>query len=294
MKTDKQIHLLQKEVGEQLYKETLSYDRIVIDRQIFQEITKKMQKLPDNPIWNWLPFLKKGAFIAKDKNYTDYIIFTMMESDGLSYTIKAASFQGKFREGNTPYYWNYTCVFHVYTEVNEGEQSLEIAIGDFSDAKTEILKKQKQFQYQERYVDQLLTTGLQDRLLNFLTFLKTMSYINYISEYPELKVIEKDPEKKVEKKSKRTDDKPSGNPASKAAANSSNSVRNIMLNGIRIITSDTKAASGLRSRKPHKFTGSWNVRGHYRHYHSGKVIYIQPYEKGTGRKRNSKVYHLEK
>jgi len=32
---------------------------------------------------------------------------------------------------------------------------------------------------------------------------------------------------------------------------------------------------------------AWGVRGHYRHYKSGKVVYIQPYTKGSGRLKDS-------
>jgi hypothetical protein len=37
--------------------------------------------------------------------------------------------------------------------------------------------------------------------------------------------------------------------------------------------------------------GEFSVRGHYRHYKNGKVVWINPYKKGTG-KTKSKVYRL--
>lgn len=37
---------------------------------------------------------------------------------------------------------------------------------------------------------------------------------------------------------------------------------------------------------------AWGVRGHYRHYKSGKVVYVRPHIKGTGRKKTT-VYKFE-
>ncbi|MBR5436920.1 MAG: hypothetical protein IK120_08680, partial [Muribaculaceae bacterium] len=37
--------------------------------------------------------------------------------------------------------------------------------------------------------------------------------------------------------------------------------------------------------------GIFNVRGHYRHYKNGNVIWINEYQKGTGKKK-SKTYKL--
>lgn len=33
---------------------------------------------------------------------------------------------------------------------------------------------------------------------------------------------------------------------------------------------------------------AFSVRGHYRHYKSGKVVYIQPYEKGAGKEKDKR------
>lgn len=41
---------------------------------------------------------------------------------------------------------------------------------------------------------------------------------------------------------------------------------------------------------------AFSVRGHYRHYKSGKVVFVQPYEKNTGKekdKRNKIVKIME-
>lgn len=38
--------------------------------------------------------------------------------------------------------------------------------------------------------------------------------------------------------------------------------------------------------------GEFTVRGHYRHYASGKVAWIAEYRKGTGKKKKSKTYKM--
>lgn len=42
-------------------------------------------------------------------------------------------------------------------------------------------------------------------------------------------------------------------------------------------------ASKIRSKKIVRVAECWSVRGHYRHYKSGKVVYIKPFEKGTNK-----------
>lgn len=38
--------------------------------------------------------------------------------------------------------------------------------------------------------------------------------------------------------------------------------------------------------------GVFSVRGHYRHYRDGKVVWIAEYSKGTGKKKKSKTYRM--
>lgn len=43
-------------------------------------------------------------------------------------------------------------------------------------------------------------------------------------------------------------------------------------------------------RKYQKHTESWGVRGHYRKYKSGRVVWVRPYTKGKSEKREDKEY----
>lgn len=41
------------------------------------------------------------------------------------------------------------------------------------------------------------------------------------------------------------------------------------------------------TRKINYTCEAWNVRGHYRHYKTGKIIYVKPYIKGSGKVKNT-------
>lgn len=45
-------------------------------------------------------------------------------------------------------------------------------------------------------------------------------------------------------------------------------------------------------RKYERHTESWGVRGHYRTYKSGRVVWVRPYTKGDAEKRNDKEYFV--
>lgn len=62
-------------------------------------------------------------------------------------------------------------------------------------------------------------------------------------------------------------------------------VQTISLNSLRFKTVDRKTVNMLKSKKIHRVAESWSVRGHYRHYKSGKVIFIEGFEKGKNRKQ---------
>ena len=75
------------------------------------------------------------------------------------------------------------------------------------------------------------------------------------------------------------------NPSGKSFQKQANSVQVISLNSLRFKTANKKVANVLKSKKVHRITESWSVRGHYRHYKSGKVIFIESFEKGKNRKQ---------
>ena len=77
------------------------------------------------------------------------------------------------------------------------------------------------------------------------------------------------------------------NPNNKSFQKQVGSVQVISLNSLRFKTENKKVANMLKSKKVHRIAESWSVRGHYRHYKSGKVIFIESFEKGKNRKQVS-------
>lgn len=75
------------------------------------------------------------------------------------------------------------------------------------------------------------------------------------------------------------------NPSGKSFQRQADSAQVISLNSLRFKTANKKVANMLKSKKIHRMAESWSVRGHYRHYKSGKVIFIESFEKGKNRKQ---------
>lgn len=103
---------------------------------------------------------------------------------------------------------------------------------------------------------------------NIIGFIRVMAFINYLSEHPELKEMENKADVGKSRKKISADKQPA-------------SV--ISLNGIRVISSNEKLTRKLRSKTRQRLTEAWCVRGHCRHYKTGKTVYIKPYMKGSGK-----------
>lgn len=99
-----------------------------------------------------------------------------------------------------------------------------------------------------------------------------MAFINYLSEHPELKEMENKADEGKSRKKISADKQPARK-----------SPRVISLNGIRVISSNEKLTRKLRSKTRQRLTEAWCVRGHCRHYKTGKTVYIKPYMKGSGK-----------
>lgn len=93
----------------------------------------------------------------------------------------------------------------------------------------------------------------------------------------------KHPEEKRKERHTRSHNK--NNSSSKSFQKQTDSVQVISMNSLRFKTANKKVANMLKSKKVHRMAESWSVRGHYRHYKSGKVIFIESFEKGKNRKQ---------
>ncbi len=278
MKTAKQIYLRMEEKGKEFLAQIKSLDKIIVTEETLKKIFngKEAKKVNTSPI------LQKGVSIQQADDMEDYMIFNVTAREEDSFTFHCESFQIYHgRDGvpdDTPL-WEYS----ADVKITYGEE-VKIEIANFDDAFVSIYRKQKFLDKANKHMDETVDGSTK----NIVGFLRVMAYINYLSEHPEYKNIEKkeysdkptqeeaDTDKRAHsstpenKRPNNTDKVPRGNP-----------VQAITINGIKVISSDEKLSKKLSSKKRQKLTESWTVRGHYRHYKSGKTVYVNPYTKGS-------------
>lgn len=285
MKTAKQIYFRMEEKGKELFAQIKSLDKIIVTEDTLRKIFKGQEAKKVNTS----PILQKGVSIQQADDMEDYMIFNVTARDEDSYTFHCESFQIYYGRGDsvpdgTPL-WEYSADI----KITYGED-VKIEIANFDDAFVSIYRKQKLPDKADKHMDKTVDDSTQ----NIVGFLRVMAYINYLSEHPEFKTIEKNEEAdKNVQMSLVPDKKPSDSdshssfPARKKKSEEKNKVplknpvHSITINGIRVISADEKLNKKLSSKKRQRLTESWNVRGHYRHYKSGKTVYVNPYTKGS-------------
>lgn len=121
-------------------------------------------------------------------------------------------------------------------------------------------------------------------------FLSVMRIVNYLIEHPEEKTLSK------KRKSSESDGSKPTTPKNSAKTDEAPKQKIFSLNSIQFRTTNPKTEKTIKSRKWERVTDCWDVRGHYRHYKSGKTVYIAPYEKGADRNKGvkqGKLFKLE-
>lgn len=266
MKTNKQIRLLMIERGLELQQKEQELDQVIVTQEDVNSCFKKQDGANFAGLLNGTPILQKGTFIQKTDSFTDHLLFEVYETSENGFKMHCQTFQ--ISNTNESPLWCYDCDAHL---VN-GED-IEIQFHSFSNAHTSIFTKQKRGELAQKHIDE----HINEYTANILTMYKVMAWINWLSEHPEIKKIEKD-EKNLPK-----------NRAKNIEHNANNSSQvslpprlphTIRINGIRVISTDTQLVRKLKSKTRQHLTETWCVRGHYRHYKNGKVIYISPYTKG--------------
>ena len=84
MKTNKQIYLMMENVGRELYQTINSLDQIVITKAEFDKCFSGVE-IPT--ILNSFPVLKKGVFIQKVDNFSDFLIFEVADIKDTGYKL---------------------------------------------------------------------------------------------------------------------------------------------------------------------------------------------------------------
>lgn len=317
MKTIKQMAIMERQLGKLLEDRIAEEyrDRIVIPNAgngFFEKIKNELAE--SGKMLNFQPILKDGVFVRQYDKVEDYLIFTIFtpeemeeaeaivagwlaketkketeevdkkQNQEIQHLDTRQRIFGAELEAAQKFYnkdeilWSYSCSIDVYRDAATSDISIEY--NNFTTAKEMIASKQhRKYSYVQKAKDIEMYTG------NLNSFLLSMAWLNYISEHPEIKVVES---KKTEKDTKqKTEDLPG------VSANNQKPVKphEIVLNGVKIVTAKESIAKEIFSKKRQRFVETWTVRGHYRHYASGKTIYIKPYEKGkTNGKRAVKTY----
>ena len=278
MKTEKQIQLLQEQKGKELAEQIGNFDSIKVKTK---DAEKWFLNFPDDEDIVCTPIMKSG-------------ILTIVENGGHGYVIFDVDFQDDhcvirgdiFDDIDGTYKWN--CSANCRTPYSGNNKKMEYMITGYEDATTKIMEKQDRKQSEiDAYATNIM--GKTTRPLSFL--LKTMCYINWLMQHPEYKEVETKEIKETKLKESRKQIKNHANVTTEKRQ--TNHVHTIQINNIRFKTKNSNVVRGLRSSKRRMSLSCWGVRGHFRHYKNGKVVYIKPYTKGKGSKTERKEYTVK-
>lgn len=264
MKTDKQIKLLQMEKGKELAEQIKELDNIKVRKS---DSDKWFANLPNDTDYITTPVVKTGVLVVSYFNFSGYIIFDAEFKENC-YEIKADI----FNDINSTYNWDCSIKANVPYNV---KQQMNYTVFHFENATTKIYQKQKR---KESEINKYIEKMVNDACMPFGMYVKTMCYINWLMQHPEYKKIENKESKITNNSNKKRNSKIAINDN----RNNSKNVHKVKINNIRFVTKENKIVSGLKSQKKRFLLGSWGVRGHFRHYRNGKIVYIKPYTKGKG------------
>lgn len=259
MRTDKQIELLKEQKGKELATKITDLDSIVVN---FTDTVHFLENIEENAELIPIPIIKNGVLIVDYPEFNGFILFDTELGDDKA-VIKADILNNAYDK----YSWDCSLTCEV-PYILHGVQSLECKCVDFNNATAEIYAKQKyKLEQIEKYKEKEVMTACDP----FKLFLKITCWLNWIMQHPEIKEVERQERThtSIAKKNKNI----------KSQANSI-AVKVVKINNIKIKTVNSKLAAKIKSKKIHHIAGSWEVRGHFRHYKTGKVVYIKPYEKG--------------
>ena len=325
MRTEKQIYLLENQRGQEFSEKIETLDKIIVPDMKSQQ--EELRQYADK-YKNYMPIIQNGVFIQKYKTAEGYLLFRLLDveeslesPDRPKITFHIDSLQKaipdyyrnhpntkefldqakeeskdkwqilKDRIENGTLWWIYSC----NVEVSFDGKRLALKYMDFTTAKQEILEKQNLVYKVDKEEAASLTQDMN-------SFLLVMMWLNYINENPEIKVVQ--PTEKPTEKQKTAQKRQKSEPVTgeeeqevKEAKEKNSKKRpvqkSIVLNGVRIASSSEKLMRKISSKKRQRFVESWNVRGHYRHYKSGKTVYVKPYRKGKiDGKTETKTYEI--
>lgn len=245
---NQQIFDLANKKGAELYKKSANMDKIEININRYQQIEAFMKNIPEKvPA---MPILKEGVFALKNGSESGMVIFNSDIEDN-TITVKADTLA--VTDNSTVWLCSAKYIFPCEMAIGGA-----LKIEDYVDPKSQIMGtiKGKEDNDTKKKLSSL-----------FMSALGVTLWLNYLMLHPE--------QKEVHRKKKS-----SHNSEHNFYSNKEHIVR---LNGVSIKTDSPTVASKIRSKKIVRVAECWSVRGHYRHYKSGKVVYIKPFEKGANK-----------
>ena len=269
MKIEKQIELCALDIGKKYFELSESMDCITVNESSQYSWFADVQ---DNDTFLYIPILQKGVFIINYLDYQNRLLFDVkIEENEITIDTNTIYIKDNIAK------WICDC---IYTIPFKDACNFDFKTKKYADPTTAIYTKQnKSITVIQEYMDKYIESNAEP----FMLFIRTMAWINYLMEHPQQKVIVKNDVGASSKKPNNNTNYTTHN----------NNLRTVNLNDIFIKTSDKKTVSKIKSKQIHRVACCWSVRGHFRHYKSGKVVYIKPFEKGNGRtniiKKNYKL-----
>lgn len=245
-------------------------DKIIVDKERVELEINRLDLA--NKQLQYLPILDNGVYVEYQEDSIFSMVFNVTNAGENSYDITVQSFIDIGKENNPTYY--YDAFFTIYPNSSHPGTYPKIAIRDM-DMPCSLMLNENGIGYRD-FVPSDCNNLMNDTLDEFRMFLRTIGMLNYISKNPEIKQVEPSSQMKREQTILHPE-------------NVNYEQKAIILNGAKIVSLNDETIRHLACKPHQRLTESWTVRGHYRHYASGKVGYVKPYIKGTG-KKTAKTY----
>ena len=279
MKAEKRIQIQMHECCDSFFEEFYNKTNIIsVTSEQLEEIRIKCNELiKEDYSFNFVPFIKNGYFDVEINGIHQAYLFECSENETGKIHIVVEVINDINTKEKTiiagKEYKNTIFVCRIESEIPDGNirdlNVNESTVYDYYYLSRELTDYNS-------FIPAKFKSLLQEVESLYFLLLYVFGYINYLSEFPEYKVVNGKEKRKYNNSASSTIKKES------KKTNISNDIKTVNLNGLKIVVKDKKVISRLKSRTPHKYVGTWNVCGHYRHYKSGKTIYIKPYTKGSG------------
>lgn len=255
--------------------EIMELDRIVLDGDITDVCIETGHKLEGMGVplsANWFPFLEEGVIVFNDKGVTTYVCW--ISSKGQAY-VEVYSVEKHYTQGKPELSYRMTLNDYGNSSLEQRYDSREHIILDAVRA-GKISVDSKDAEMIESAVNQIHEMSKSMAT----SFMSLFRIINSMLEAD-------DKESHGTKKPYST--------VLRANKKKGLATRIVYLDHITVTPGKNSRIKIHRGGIMNRHTDVWGVRGHERHYKSGRVIWIAPYEKGPERgnkRRDPKEYRL--